>query len=86
MYFSIRSISGVFYLDINIISNNIVLNIFLYPKKVEITRYLLKYLLNFLIPTRAFCFIVDLKDLILGINRDIDPFLEGKESKIYFFK
>ena len=49
-------------------------------------RYFLKYFFNSLIPTRAFYFIVDLKDLVLGTNKDIDPFLEGKESKIYFFK
>ena len=72
--------------NIDIIFSNIVLNIFPYPREVEITRYLFKYFLNSLIPTRAFYFIVDLKDLILGTNKDIDSFLKGKESKIRFFK
>ena len=76
----------MFYSNIDIIFNNIVLNIFLYPKEVEVIKYLLKYLLNSLIPTRALCFIIDLKDLILNINRNIDLFLEGKKSKIYFSK
>ena len=76
----------MFYLNINIISNNIVFNIFLYPREVKVIRYLLKYFLNSLIPTGAFRFIVDLKDLALGTNKNIDPFLEGKEFKIYFSK
>ena len=70
----------------NIILSNIVFDIFPHPREIEVVRYLFKCLLNFLMPTRAFCFIVDLKDFVLGINRDIDPFLEGKESKIHLSK
>ena len=69
--------SGVFYSNINIVSNNIVFNIFLYFREVEVIRYLLKYLFNFLIPIKAFRFIVDLKDLVLDTNWDINLFLEG---------
>ena len=76
----------MFYPNINIIFNNIVLNIFLYPKEVEVIRYFLKYFLNSLIPTGAFYFIIDLKDLILGTNEDINLFLKSKESKICFSK
>ena len=76
----------MFYFNIDIILSNIILNIFLYFREVEVIRYLFKYLFNSLIPIRAFYFIIDLKDLILSTNRDIDPFLEDKESKIYFSK
>ena len=72
--------------NIDIISNNIVFNIFLYFREVEVIKYFFKYLFNSLIPIRAFYFIVDFKDLVLGINRDINSFLKGKESKIYFSK
>ena len=72
--------------NINIILSNIIFNIFLYSREIEVIRYFLKYFFNSLIPTRAFYFIVDLKDFILSINRDIDPFLEDKKSKIYFSK
>ena len=76
----------MFYSNIDIIFSNIVLNVFLYFKEVEVIRYFFKYLFNLLIPIRAFYFIVDLKDLILDINRNIDPFLKGKKSKIYLSK
>ena len=58
----------MFYLNIDIISSNIVFNIFLYFREVEIIRYFFKRFLNFLIPIGVFCFVVDLKDLILGTN------------------
>ena len=76
----------MFYPNIDIISNNIVFNIFPYSREVEVIRYLFKYFFNSLIPTKVFYFIVDLKDLILSINRNINSFLEGKKSKIYLSK
>ena len=86
MYFSIRFILGVFYFNINIILSNIVFDVFLYSKEIEIIRYFLKYLFNFLIPIRAFYFIINFINFVLGINQNIDPFLKSKETKIYFFK
>ena len=76
----------MFYFNIYIILNNIILDIFLYPREIEVIRYFFKYFLNFLIPTRAFRFIVNFKNLFLSIYRDINLVLESKESKIYFIK
>ena len=76
----------MFYFNIYIILSNIILNIFLYFKEIEVIKYFFKYFLNFLIFTKVFYFIVDLKDFILNTNKNIDSFLEGKEFKIYFFK
>ena len=63
-----------------------ILNIFLYPKEVEIIKYFLKYLLNSLIPIRAFYFIVNLENLSLSTYRNINLVLESKEFKVYFIK
>ena len=54
-----------------------IFNIFPYPKKVDFSRYLLKYFLNSLVPTKAFHFIVNPKDLSLSTYRDISLSLEG---------
>ena len=40
----------------------------MYSREIEITRYLFKYLFNPLIPTKAFYFIVDFINFILGTN------------------
>ena len=57
---------GVFYSNIYIILSDIVFNIFLYPREVEVIRYFLERFLNSLIPAGVFYFVVDPKDLVSG--------------------
>ena len=58
----------VFHSNINIVLSNIIFNIFLYPREIEIIRYFLKYLFNSLMPTKAFYFVINFINFILGIN------------------
>ena len=60
--------SGVFRPDASVASSDIVFDIFPHPGEVEVARHLLKHLLNPLMPTRAFYFMVDFKDFVSGIN------------------
>ena len=67
----------MFYFDIDIALSNIVLNIFLYLRKIEVIRKFFKCFLNPLITTGAFYFIVYLKDLSSSTCKDIYLFLES---------
>ena len=67
----------MFYSNIDIILSDIILNIFLYSRKIEVFRYFFKYFFYSLISIKDFIFIVNFKNFSLNTYRNINLFLKN---------